>query len=69
MSYCCAHCGKDPAEGLATIGDDRYCHGDETPSCYESAQLDAWERRGERAARDYVRGWFKVALGVDVLKD
>lgn len=34
----CARCGKDPAEGFAMIGDDRYCHESERPSCYELAQ-------------------------------
>lgn len=39
MTTRCAHCGKDPAEGLATIDDERYCHGDwqESPTCYEIA--------------------------------
>lgn len=44
----CNGCGKDPAEGLATIwsekdGTLRYCHGDETDesgwTCYEKAVL------------------------------
>lgn len=36
----CARCGK-PAEGFATIGDDRYCHGDGPgPTCY---MLQQWE--------------------------
>lgn len=40
----CARCGK-PAEGLATIDDRRYCHGEEIPSCYDLAQ----ERVGAEA--------------------
>lgn len=30
----CKRCGKD-AEGYATIDEDRYCHGETKPSCYE----------------------------------
>lgn len=30
----CARCGS-PAEGHAFIGDQRYCHGRNRPSCYE----------------------------------
>ncbi|WP_377324777.1 hypothetical protein ACFJIY_07730 [Pimelobacter simplex] len=33
----CAWC-KQPAKGLATIGDDHYCHEGDSPTCYESAQ-------------------------------
>lgn len=40
----CARCGKDPAEGFASIGTvyemRRYCHGDTKPSCYELGQRD-----------------------------
>ena len=32
----CGWCGK-PATGSATIGDVRYCHPDDGPSCYEAA--------------------------------
>lgn len=39
----CARCGKDPAEGWATINGQRYCHGEERPSCYERA---LWEQAG-----------------------
>ena len=48
MTTRCAHCGKNPAEGLATIDDVRYCHGDwqPSPTCYERMQftfgLKAW---------------------------
>ena len=37
MALPCARCGKSPAEGFATIGDLRYCHGDDdtTATCYE----------------------------------
>ena len=38
----CARCGK-PAEGVATINDDRLCHGEQRPSCYE---LESWVRAG-----------------------
>ena len=36
----CGGCGKDPAEGFATVNDVRYCHGDNdpTPTCYERAR-------------------------------
>lgn len=61
MPTACARCGKDPADGLATINDDRYCHGEETPSCYEIAQQtrdnafiefnDDWARLVDEAAR------------------
>lgn len=36
----CHWCGRDPAEGLASIGDRRYCHGDHDPepTCYQMAQ-------------------------------
>ena len=33
----CAACGK-PAEGLAMINDERFCHPDEGPSCYMGGQ-------------------------------
>lgn len=37
----CSRCGK-PAEGVAEINGDRYCHGDnQRPSCYER---ESWER-------------------------
>lgn len=29
----CAACGK-PAEGFAMVGELRYCHPDDGPSCY-----------------------------------
>lgn len=40
----CALC-KNPATGYATIGDDRYCHGDldPEPTCYQVAQ---WRMSG-----------------------
>lgn len=41
----CYRCGKDPAEGFASIwtaatGKLWYCHGDddESPTCYEESQ-------------------------------
>lgn len=36
----CVVCGKNPAEGWAWIGDDRYCHGDDDrePTCYMRGQ-------------------------------
>lgn len=37
MSSLCARCGE-PAAGFATIGEERYCHGDASPSCYERQQ-------------------------------
>lgn len=33
----CALCDH-PAEGFASIDDRRYCHGEQSPSCYERAQ-------------------------------
>lgn len=36
----CAWC-KQPAKGLATIGDDHYCHEGDSPTCYELAQQAA----------------------------
>lgn len=32
----CKRCGKNPAEGFASIGDDWYCHPDDEsePDCY-----------------------------------
>jgi hypothetical protein len=40
----CARCGNEAA-GYATIGEDRYCHGDnEQPTCYMRA---SWERSAE----------------------
>ena len=36
----CGRCFKDPAAGYATIGDIRFCHGDDDPSCY---MLTQWE--------------------------
>ncbi len=37
----CGLCGKDPAEGFASIDGVRYCHGDcdPEPTCYVRAQL------------------------------
>lgn len=39
----CALCGRDPAAGFASIGDDWYCHGDDDPepTCYTRA---VWAR-------------------------
>lgn len=39
MSERCGSCGRDPAAGLAAIGDVRYCHGDwdRSPTCYMRA--------------------------------
>lgn len=47
-SEACAFCGKDPAEGFATINDERYCHESEDPTCYMLASWgfttkEAWE--------------------------
>ena len=34
----CKLCGASPADGFASINDDRYCHGDDPGStCYERA--------------------------------
>lgn len=33
----CGRCGLDPAAGLATINDVRFCHEGESPTCYELA--------------------------------
>lgn len=42
----CGLCGKDPAEGFATVDDVRYCHGDFTPdpTCYMAAQAPVSQR-------------------------
>ena len=39
MKVQCGFCGQ-PATGLASIGETRYCHGDDDkePTCYERAQ-------------------------------
>lgn len=36
----CYWCGRDPAAGLASINDHRFCHGDDDPepTCYQMAQ-------------------------------
>jgi hypothetical protein len=36
----CGWCGKDPAEGVASVNDTFYCHGDEDPepTCYMRSQ-------------------------------
>lgn len=36
----CSLCGRDPAVGFASVGDDWYCHGDfdPEPTCYMRAQ-------------------------------
>jgi hypothetical protein len=38
-STACPECGRDPAAGMATINEQRYCHGDDdpTPTCYTRA--------------------------------
>jgi hypothetical protein len=42
--YKCGRCGKDPAEGFASIDGVRYCHGDaESPTCYERGPVDGLE--------------------------
>lgn len=35
----CALCGRDPAVGFASVGDEWYCHGDldPEPTCYMRA--------------------------------
>lgn len=39
----CGRCGK-PAEGLASIGEQRFCHGDQDdPTCY---MRQCWENSG-----------------------
>lgn len=48
----CAMCGKNPADGLATIGDKRYCHGEARPSCYERA---SWAQSVERGRETLAR--------------
>jgi hypothetical protein len=49
----CGRCGKDPAEGFASIwsidtGEVYYCHGDdEETSCYEESSWDtSWAAVG-----------------------
>lgn len=40
----CVTCGKDPAEGFASVYQDGaerwYCHGDDGPSCYTAEPED-----------------------------
>ena len=37
----CVVCGKDPAEGYASINDEFYCHGDTLETtCYMAASCD-----------------------------
>lgn len=45
----CALCGRNPAVGFASIGDDWYCHGDfdPEPTCYMRAQHALAARKGE----------------------
>lgn len=38
----CARCGQ-VARGSARINQDRFCHGDDQPTCY---MLESWERSG-----------------------
>jgi hypothetical protein len=46
----CGRCGKDPADGLATINGVRYCHPDHTSGsghpedCYSLAQWEGLDR-------------------------
>lgn len=35
----CGLCGADPAEGMASIDDTRYCHGDEGTTCFTVASM------------------------------
>ena len=59
----CALCGRDPAAGLASIGDYRFCHGDadELPTCYMQAQSRSSLNdhnalvRGEMTVEEYIR--------------
>lgn len=39
----CGWCGKDPALGLAKIGDVFYCHEGRDPTCYMEA---SWYEAG-----------------------
>lgn len=56
----CARCGK-PAQGYATIGDERYCHGDqEQPTCYMREQ---WEQ-----GRDSLKAMLPPELGEDLVR-
>lgn len=46
-SEVCGWCGRDPAEGYATIwteaSESRYCHLGPSPTCYEKAQEEVPE--------------------------
>lgn len=44
----CALCGRNPAAGFASIGDDWYCHGDDDPepTCY---MRSTWTQAGVEA--------------------
>lgn len=45
----CALCGRNPAAGFASIGDDWYCHGDDDPdpTCYMRSQRLVGEQSDE----------------------
>lgn len=37
----CAFCGQ-PAKGFAQINNDRYCHEDARPDCFQKAQWNKY---------------------------
>jgi hypothetical protein len=56
--YPCALCGRTPAAGFASIGDEWFCHGDDDPepTCYMQAQrpripCDGWVLLGGEMRR------------------
>lgn len=54
----CGLCGKD-AEGYARIGNTRYCHEGDDPTCFQRA---AWGPMGSDPAERLDRAWH-MALG------
>lgn len=41
----CSYCGAEDAEGLAFVGEQRFCHGDDVEvTCY---MLATWHLQGE----------------------
>lgn len=62
----CALCG-DIAEGFASINDERYCHGEQFPTCYELAQ--ALETRISKAWISHqITYWLNVPRLVSIRK-
>jgi hypothetical protein len=62
VSNICGNCGADPAKGYATIGETRYCHEGESPTCYERTQCTHSTLHrvlGEYVDDPLVMGWVR----------